>query len=97
MEAGMKTKRKSLFIALCVLAALGAGAALMSRNRQVEHAAEAQAAPRAALTVSVETPQLRELPLVLSANGNIAAWQEAIIGSEAGGLKLTAEIGRAHV
>ena len=42
-----------------------------------------------ALTVTVIKPQLANFPQQLSANGNIAAWQEAIIGSEASGLRLT--------
>ena len=42
-----------------------------------------------ALTVTVIKPQLTKFPQQLSANGNIAAWQEAIIGSEANGLRLT--------
>ena len=42
-----------------------------------------------ALTVTVIKPQLANFPQQLSANGNIAAWQEAIIGSETNGLRLT--------
>ena len=42
-----------------------------------------------ALTVTVIKPQLANFPQQLSANGNIAAWQEAVIGSEANGLRLT--------
>ena len=41
-----------------------------------------------ALTVTVIKPQLANFPQKISANGNIAAWQEAIIGSEANGLRL---------
>jgi len=41
-----------------------------------------------ALTVELIQPQLRELPLVLQANGSVAAWQEAVIGAEVGGLRL---------
>lgn len=41
-----------------------------------------------ALTVTVIKPQLASFPQKISANGNIAAWQEAIIGSEANGLRL---------
>ncbi len=48
----------------------------------------ASAAPRAALTVSVTQPQSATLPLRVVANGNIAAWQEASIGTEANGLRL---------
>jgi HlyD family secretion protein len=42
----------------------------------------------AALTVTAIKPQLADFPQKISANGNIAAWQEAIIGSEANGLRL---------
>ena len=45
-------------------------------------------AAKAALTVSVTQAIPSEWPLLLSANGNIAAWQEAVIGAEAGGLRL---------
>lgn len=41
-----------------------------------------------ALNVAVTQPELREIPLMLSANGSIAAWQEAIIGAEIGDLRL---------
>ncbi|CAN5180843.1 efflux RND transporter periplasmic adaptor subunit [soil metagenome] len=46
------------------------------------------AAPKAALSVVVTTPQRADLPLRIRANGNIAAWQEASIGTEANGLRL---------
>jgi len=42
-----------------------------------------------ALTVNVVQVQHVSLPLRISANGNVAAWQEAIIGSEVSGLRLT--------
>ena len=46
-------------------------------------------APKAALTVTTAKPSAARLPIKLSANGNVAAWQEAIIGSESNGLRLT--------
>ncbi len=45
--------------------------------------------PRPALTVSTAQPQRMQVPLRLVANGNIAAWQEASIGAESNGLRLT--------
>lgn len=48
-----------------------------------------KAAARPALTVTVVTPQETMLPVTLAANGNIAAWQEAIIGAEVGGLRIS--------
>ncbi len=50
----------------------------------------AASAPRPALTVTTALPQQAEGAVTLSANGSIAAWQEAIIGSEASGLRLNA-------
>lgn len=47
------------------------------------------AAPRPALTVTAVQPQRVSLATTLSANGNIAAWQEASIGTETQGLRLT--------
>ena len=57
----------------------------------MSHAATAKEAPvaRPALTVNVIQAQRITLPIKVFANGNIAAWQEAIIGSEANGLRLT--------
>ena len=46
------------------------------------------AAPRPALSVTVTQAQSASLPLKIAANGNIAAWQEASIGTEANGLRL---------
>jgi RND family efflux transporter MFP subunit len=49
-----------------------------------------KAAPplRPALTVTTARPAGMRLPLRLAANGNVAAWQEAVIGSESNGLRL---------
>lgn len=47
------------------------------------------AAARPALTVTVVTPQEVLLPVSLAANGNLAAWQEASIGAESGGLRVS--------
>jgi RND family efflux transporter MFP subunit len=44
--------------------------------------------PKPALTVTVERPAPASLPVRLGANGNVAAWQEALIGSESAGLRL---------
>ena len=41
------------------------------------------------LTVTVTTPQAISLAQKISANGNLVAWQEAIIGAEANGLKIS--------
>jgi HlyD family secretion protein len=51
--------------------------------------AAAASAPKAALTVSAVSPSNGALGVQLAANGNVAAWQEASIGAEVNGLKLT--------
>jgi RND family efflux transporter MFP subunit len=45
-------------------------------------------APKPSLTVTTTTPQQAMLPVTLPANGNLAAWQEASVGAEAGGLRI---------
>lgn len=51
-------------------------------------AANGAAPARPALTVSVAKPETSELNVTLAANGNVAAWQEAVVGSESNGLRL---------
>jgi RND family efflux transporter MFP subunit len=79
-------------VALVVIAAVlvAAGAyALFSSSPGGGKTDAAAAAPKPALTVTAAQPEQTRLPIKLSANGNIVAWQEAIIGSEANGLRLT--------
>jgi len=52
-------------------------------------AAAASAAARPALTVTLVSPQSGDWPQRLAANGNVTAWQEAVIGAEGVGLRLT--------
>ncbi|OBY74643.1 MULTISPECIES: efflux RND transporter periplasmic adaptor subunit [Acinetobacter] len=46
-------------------------------------------AQKAALTVTVVSPQQQNWQQTFTANGNIAAWQEVVIGSELSGQRLT--------
>lgn len=50
--------------------------------------AEAGGVLKPALTVTTDKPQITRLTRTLSANGNVAAWQEAIVGNETDGLRL---------
>ena len=52
-----------------------------------DHAAAA--APKPALTISVISPQSADWPRLLAANGNVVAWQEAVIGAEISNYRLT--------
>ncbi len=56
------------------------------------------AASRPSLTVTTLVPGTAQWPMQLSATGTIEAWQEALIGSEVDGLRLTelkAQVGEA--
>jgi HlyD family secretion protein len=46
-------------------------------------------AAKPALTVSLTQPSTSALATTLNANGTIAAWQEAVVGAEVNGLRLT--------
>jgi len=53
------------------------------------HAQDSAKSPRPALTVQTAPPQRTAMAQRLAANGNVAAWQEASIGAESNGLRLT--------
>ncbi len=77
---------RRLLLAASAAAAVTLGALIGLRA----HAADdKKAAPvKPALSVVVTQPQRTTLPVAARANGNIAAWQEASIGTEANGLRL---------
>ena len=87
-------QRHPLATVLVVLAlAGGAGALFYGKKDKPAAPAPAPAAvpanaARPALTVTTTLPQRSELPIALSANGNVAAWQEASIAGELNGLRL---------
>ncbi len=82
----MKTKPTSLIAALaaCTVLVLSLGGMVQAADDK----AAASAPAKAALTVNVTQPLSAALPVRVSANGNIAAWQEASVGTEANGLRL---------
>ena len=83
-------KQKSTAVYLSAgLALLIGGTALVSFNSLAANEPKSNGAPKAALTVTAVQPQNNALGLQVSANGNISPWQEAIIGAEVNGLKLT--------
>ncbi|HEY0858556.1 MAG TPA: efflux RND transporter periplasmic adaptor subunit [Albitalea sp.] len=87
----MKLTRQHLALATIVLAAISALVTLAVQaadEKKGDSPAAAASAPKAALSVTTTTPQTLTLPLKVSANGSIAAWQEAVIGTEANGLRL---------
>jgi RND family efflux transporter MFP subunit len=77
-------------ILLTLATVVCAGALSLAFRSTAKEQEEKPAVPaKAALTVSTVVTQTADWPLRLTANGNVAAWQEAIVGSEIGGLRLT--------
>ena len=85
MKNSKRTLIAIIFIAVVALA-IGAAAFFYLRPGAPEKPAPVTAKP--ALTVTTALPTQLRLPVKLSANGTITAWQEAIIGSESNGLRL---------
>lgn len=80
-------------LAACVLIALGvllSGCGKSEDNKPEANPASTTGKPAASLAVSVVSPQAVTWPQTLAANGNIAAWQEVVIGSEISGYRLLA-------
>ncbi len=78
----------ALVLAAGALAAWSVFAADPAPTAASGSAAASASAAKPALTVTLVTPQRGELPVAVSANGSVAAWQEAIVGAEASGLRL---------
>jgi RND family efflux transporter MFP subunit len=95
-----RNSRRTLTVTIAVAAvAVSAGAWTLAQDKKPAEA-EKKAPPatssaasattaRPALTVTTTTPQSSDWPQTLTANGNIAAWQEAIIGAEISNYRLT--------
>jgi RND family efflux transporter MFP subunit len=78
-------KTTSFVTALTVLMALALSTSC-SKKSAIDDKNAVVAKP--ALSVTVVQPIRGDIPLTLTANGSVAAWQEAIIGSEIGDLRL---------
>jgi len=81
----MRTTRPLLFAAgaaaLCAMLAITLSNGATAKDEKTP--------PRPALSVTTAPAGSASLPVELTANGSIAAWQEAIIGSESNGLRLS--------
>ena len=75
-------------IAIATFAAIVIGAIVYAATRKPDGDASVSQ-PKPALTVTTDRPTADSLPIKLAATGNVVAWQEAVIGSESGGLRLT--------
>ena len=88
----LKQKPAAAYLTAALATLLMAGAAVVSFTSKAANEPQpngANGVAKAALTVTAVQPQSKALGLQLNANGNIAPWQEAIIGAEVNGLKLT--------
>jgi RND family efflux transporter MFP subunit len=84
-----KLKPIAIFlIAACAIVAGAIALFYLKSGTANKPAAGPAALARPALTVTTTQAQLSALPIQLTANGNIAAWQEASVGTESNGLRL---------
>lgn len=79
--------RKRIIILVVVTLAIVGGVVLFAGKKTPKSPLVDQVRP--ALTVTTELPDTRNWPQKVAATGNVQAWQEAIIGSEAAGLRLS--------
>ena len=86
MNVSTSQMKPLVLAATTLLLAVSGGTALLVHAQ--DNKAPAAAAPRPALTVTVTTPLRATVATAVAANGNIAAWQEAIVGAEANGMRL---------
>ena len=97
-----KLEPKMLALVAAIAIALGGAGWWMSQSGKPAASPEAAAktgsptnaaagngAAKPALTVSTVQPSTASMAIKIAANGNIAAWQEASVGAEASGLRLT--------
>lgn len=82
----MKRKHPARLAALLPAAALVILGACSAPNADTPQAAPPAARP--ALTVEIVSPQAVAWSMSIPATGNVAAWQETIVGSEIGGLRI---------
>lgn len=81
--------RFGTYCVLCTLLSLAPAQVLWASAQDGSNSNNPAKAPRPAMTVTTVRPVQASLPLRLSANGTIAAWQEASVGSEVNGLRLS--------
>jgi len=84
-----KTMNMNKLNSAMLAAAVCLAVATLALQAGSSRAADEKKTVKPALTVTTTLPQRVSLPVRLAANGNIAAWQEASVGAESGGLRLT--------
>lgn len=80
---------KHFYLMLAVGCGVGAAALPFAAQAQAPMPKAAASAPsKPSLTVTVAQPQQERLLQTVSATGSLAAWQEAVVGAQANGLKV---------
>ncbi len=88
LSSGVRKSRRFWMIS-AALALIAAVVLILMRNGSPGPMSAESVSSRPALTVTLTTPQSSDWPRRLSAQGSIAAWQEAVIGAELAGLRVT--------
>lgn len=84
----MRSNHRHLGYGLAMALAMGAGVMGVQSHAE-QGSGEAAPAVKAALSVQVVRPQAGQWPVAIAAHGAIAPWQEAVIGAELSGLRLS--------
>jgi RND family efflux transporter MFP subunit len=82
-------KRPNKRIAIAATLVLAAALAATALKATSAHTEPVKAA-KSVLSVTTMLPEQKKWPAQLAASGSIVAWQEAVIGAETGGLRITA-------
>ena len=83
------TRRNKIVLLVLLVGSAAAIAGFVWQSATHPVASATPNKPKAALAVTVTQLERADWPSLLSVNGDIAAWQEAVIGAEASGLQLT--------
>ena len=92
----LQLKPVSLGLLAAALLALAALGFMTHRSNAADAVKPGAATAKPALTVTLAQASTHSLPITLSANGSITAWQEASVGAEVNGLRvqeLMAQVG----
>ena len=84
----MKKPSLKLTAIAALVVVIGSAAVWATTGKSGKPADKETSKPKASLTITTTKAQSADWPLTLSANGSVAAWQEAVVGSELGGLQL---------
>lgn len=88
LGTGLRVGRKIWLVFLLLVAAL-AGLAVFFGSGSPAVPAKVAEAVKPALTVSLVGPETFDWPKIVVANGNVVAWQEAVIGPEISNYRIT--------